>query len=620
MDAELNREERERKKEKIRERYKAEDTELLEVIPGKKKSDFYDDEFRRVAVYVRVSTDNIQQTTSYELQKNYYEEKVSKNPNWKLVGIYADEGISGTSLKHREAFNRMIDDCEAGLIDLIITKSVARFARNLVDCISKIRRLSERKKPIGVFFESENIYSLNDNTEMSLSFVATMAQEESHIKSTIMNASIDMRFGRGIVLTPVLLGYDHDEEGKLTVNEDESRTVRLIFFMYLYGYSCQDIANALTKLKRRTKKGNTHWNSGSVLEILRNERYCGEVLTRKTFTPSYLDHKSRKNTGEKPQHRWKGKHEPIISKDDFIAVQHLIDNAKYGNKGILPELKIITEGALKGFISINPRWSGFKAEEYISLSESVSSDNTVVDSIEIEANSGEFDYRGFEVAREQFFNTTDKVTVTISSEQLSFSVACLKKLDDTQYIELLIHPLKKLLVVRTSDTSNRNSVRWSKIDSNGNHTLRVISGAAYLKTLYKLLGWKEECKYRIRGIRSQKDNESILLFLLSEPELYLSRASINISESERNGINPIAVTGNSLIAYPATWANHFGGNYYRQSQFLGLQNMDQSHWSEQQKITSFSEYHALNVTDRDNAAETIRTIIDDIQTEEAGNG
>lgn len=160
MDAEHNREERERKREKIRERYKAEDTELLEVIPGKKKADFYDDEFRRVAVYVRVSTDNIQQTTSYELQKNYYEEKVSKNPNWKLVGIYADEGISGTSLKHREAFNRMIDDCEAGLIDLIITKSVARFARNLVDCISKIRRLSERKKPIGVFFESENIYSL----------------------------------------------------------------------------------------------------------------------------------------------------------------------------------------------------------------------------------------------------------------------------------------------------------------------------------------------------------------------------------------------------------------------------------------------------------------------------
>ena len=385
MDAEHNKEMRERKREEIRERYKASDTELLEVIPGKKKADFYDNEFRRVAVYVRVSTDNLQQTTSYELQKNYYEEKVSKNENWQLVEIYADEGISGTSLKNRESFNRMIADCEAGKIDMIITKSVSRFARNIVDCISIIRKLNSLKNQVGIFFETENIFTLNDNTEMSLSFVATMAQEESHIKSSIMNASIEMRFGRGIVLTPVLLGYDHDDEGKLTVNEDESRTVRLIFFMYLYGYSCQDIANALTKLKRKTKKGNTRWNSGSVLEILRNERYCGEVLTRKTFTPSYLHHRSRKNTGEKPQHRWKGKHDPIISKDDFIAVQHLIDNAKYGNKGILPELKIITEGALKGFISINPRWSGFKAEEYIMLSASVSSDNTVQDSVEIEA-------------------------------------------------------------------------------------------------------------------------------------------------------------------------------------------------------------------------------------------
>ena len=503
---------------------------------------------------------------------------------------------------------------------MIITKSVSRFARNIVDCISIIRKLNSMKNQVGIFFETENIFTLNDNTEMSLSFVATMAQEESHIKSSIMNASIEMRFGRGIVLTPVLLGYDHDDEGKLTVNEDESRTVRLIFFMYLYGYSCQDIANALTKLKRKTKKGNTRWNSGSVLEILRNERYCGEVLTRKTFTPSYLDHRSRKNTGEKPQHRWKGKHEPIISKDDFIAVQHLIDNAKYGNKGILPELKIITQGALKGFISINPRWSGFKAEEYIMLSASVSTDNTVQDSVEIEANSGEFDYRGFEIAREQFFSTNDKLAVTISSDQLSFSRACLKKLEETQYIELLIHPIKKFLAVRKSDTSNRNSIRWSKIDANGNHSIRSFSGAAYLKTIYKLLGWKDECKYRIRGIRSQKDDESILLFLLSEPELYLSKSRVNIAVRDSDSINPIAVTGNSLIAYPSTWADHFGGNYYRQSQFFGLQNMEQSHWSEEQQITSFSGYHDLNVTDRDNAAETIRTIIKDIKTEEADNG
>ena len=167
-----------------------------------------------------------------------------------------------------------------------------------------------------------------------------------------MNSSIEMRFGRGIVLTPVLLGYDHGGNGKLTINQSEAKTVRLIFFMYLYGYSCQEIANSLTKLGRQTKKGNTTWNTGSVLEILRNERHCGEILTRKTYTPSYLDHKSKKNRGERAQHRWKGEHEPIISKDDFIAVQHLINNAKYGNKGILPELKVIPEGAFSSVFSL----------------------------------------------------------------------------------------------------------------------------------------------------------------------------------------------------------------------------------------------------------------------------
>ncbi len=257
LESEANISNKELRRAQIRERYKGTNTELLEVIPGKEIADFYDEVSRRVAVYVRVSTDNLQQTSSYELQKNYYEEMVRKNPSWTLVNIYADEGISGTSLQHRDAFNQMIEDCKAGKIDMIITKSVSRFARNIVDCISVVRQLSSLKNPVGVRFETEGIFTLNDKTEMSLNFTATMAQEESHIKSSIMNTSIEMRFGRGIVLTPVLLGYNHDENGKLTINEKEAKTVRLIFFMYLYGYSCQEIADSLTKLGRQTKKGNT---------------------------------------------------------------------------------------------------------------------------------------------------------------------------------------------------------------------------------------------------------------------------------------------------------------------------------------------------------------------------
>jgi DNA invertase Pin-like site-specific DNA recombinase len=261
------------KKSKIRARYKGIDTENLDVIPAIPQVNFYeDDREKRVAVYARVSTDDPRQTSSYELQKNHYIDIVNQHPGWKLVDIYADEGISGTSLQHRDAFIRMIADCRAGKINLIITKSVSRFARNVLDCIGYVRQLAAMNPPVGVLFETENIYTLNSNSEMSLSFISTLAQEESHNKSEIMNASIEMRFRRGIFLTPPLLGYDQDDDGNLVVNEEEAKTVRLVFFMYLYGYTCQQIAKTLAKLGRRTKKDNTTWSAGSVLQILQNER------------------------------------------------------------------------------------------------------------------------------------------------------------------------------------------------------------------------------------------------------------------------------------------------------------------------------------------------------------
>lgn len=325
------------------------DPNNYEFIPAKKQIDYYDNDVpQRVAVYARVSTDNIQQTSSYELQKKYYEEFVVHHPNWTLVKIYADEGISGTSLAHRDEFNRMISDCRAGKIDMIITKSVSRFARNVVDCISMVRTLAELTHPVGVFFESECIFSLKDDSQMALSFQATMAQEESHIRSRSMETSLRMRLDGGLPLTPKLLGYSHDADGKLVINPDEQSTVKLIFFMYLYGYSTTEIAEALTELGRKTYLGNVTWTSNSIVQVLRNERHCGEVLTRKTFTPNYLNHKSRKNKGDRPQSVYRNHHEAIVSRDDYIAVQHLLNNAKYGSKSILPELRVIDSGLLRG--------------------------------------------------------------------------------------------------------------------------------------------------------------------------------------------------------------------------------------------------------------------------------
>ena len=395
------------RKERVRRRINTKvDPENYEFIPAKKPIDYYDNDIRqRIAVYARVSTDNVQQTSSYELQKKYYEDFVVHHPNLTLVKIYADEGISGTSLAHRDEFNSMIADCRSGKIDMIITKSVSRFARNVVDCISMVRMLAELPSPVGVFFESECIFSLKDDSQMALSFQATMAQEESHIRSRSMETSLRMRLDGGLPLTPKLLGYSHDADGNLVVNPDEAPTVKLIFYMYLYGYSTSDIAAALTELGRKTYLGNVKWTSNSIVQVLRNERHCGDVLTRKTFTPNYLNHKARKNRGDRPQSLYRNHHEGIVSRDDFIAVQKLISNAKYGNKALLPELHIITDGALKGFITVNPHWAGFKPEDYYAASSSISDmEIAPSDTIPITAQLGSFDLRGYEIAHNEDSN------------------------------------------------------------------------------------------------------------------------------------------------------------------------------------------------------------------------
>lgn len=620
---------KQQKKEKIRERYKGINPDRLEVIPARKKADFYDDVARRVAVYVRVSTDDPRQTSSYELQKNYYEDMVQRHENWTLVGIYADEGISGTSLRHRDAFNRMIRDCKDGKIDLVITKSVSRFARNIVDCISITRGLKELKPPVGVFFETEHLFTLKDDAEMALSFQATMAQEESHVKSNIMNASIEMRFSHGIVLTPALLGYDLDEDGELIINEEEAKTVRLIFFLYLYGYTCKEIAETLTALGCETKKGNTNWTPSSVLQQLRNERHCGDVLTRKTFTPSYLNHKSKKNMGDRTQHRWRNHHEPIISMDDFIAVQHLIDNAKYGNNRILPELHVIHEGALKGFVSVNPRWAGFRDVDYEMASESVYTDEEqgTPDTFQVEANTGDFDLRGFEIARSQFFDSIEKVSATFSISSVKFNKTCLRKIEKTMYVEMLLHPGLHLLAVRKTTKDNRNAMQWALPDSKGGYKPRPIPGSAFIKTVYELFEWNPVYRYRIQGVRRQKDMESVILFDMRETVVFMPRDVLSSEASEEgkalldDGMKPVMPnTRSSIMAYPSAWADNFGSNYYRHSQAEEFATIDiEGAWQISEQAQPFAGTE-LNVTPHDKLEQGIRSIIKDKKRRGKTNG
>ena len=565
------RESKEAQKEKVRKRMrKTVDPDNYEYIPEKKHADYYDNDVpQRVAIYVRVSTDDIRQTTSYELQKKYYEDFVRRHPNWTLVDIYADEGISGTSLKHRDAFNRMIKDCKDGKIDLIITKSVSRFARNVMITIGTVRDLAHLKPPVGVFFESECIFSLNDDSQMALSFQATMAEEESHTRSRSMETSLRMRLDNGIPLTPKLLGYTHDAEGNLVINPEEAKTVKLTFFMYLYGYSTKQIAEILIALERKSYLGNIKWTSGAVLQILRNERHCGDVLTRKTFTEDYRTHRQLKNRGDRPQSRYFNHHEAIVSRDDFIAVQRLLDNARYRNKSFLPELRVIETGVLKGFVTINPRWGGFAEDEFFLASRSAyDSPDEIRDaeeSVDIEVVAGDLDLRGFEIARTELFESRNKPTVSFTGTHVTFSNTIVGRYGSFNTVELLIHPDLRKIAIRSTDKDNRNGILISK-----SHDLvyrpRNISTAAYGDTLFSIMGWNEQCRYKIVGTSYGDGKDTVYVFNADDAEAYFKSSLLN--RSDVNDIQPFASDRERIRAIPEGWLSSFGQPFYIHEQSL----------------------------------------------------
>lgn len=611
-------------KEQIRNRYKGGDMRTREVIAALPTENIFDNTVeKRVAIYVRVSTDDPRQTTSYELQRNYYEGFVSRQKNWTLVRIYADEGISGTSLRHRKEFLQMIEDSKAGKIDLIVTKSVSRFARNVVDCIGYIRDLQALSPPVGVFFENEYVYTLNDNMEMALTFQSTIAQEESHIKSKSMNASIEMRFSSGILLTPPLLGYDHDEDGNLVINEEEAKTVRLAFFMYLYGYSTQQIAVTLTKLGRKTKKENSRWTTSSILQILQNERHCGDVLARKTWTPNYLNHKSKKNKMNKPQYKWRDHHEAIISRDDFFAVQRLISNAKYGNKEILPKLHVMESGMLMGFVSINPRWAAFSADDYYAASASVGEQPEQPEATKIEVHSGDLDLRGFEVARSQYFTSAGKMCVTLCNDHIQFSTACVRRFDKAMYVELLIHPVKKLLVARPCTKDTRNAVRWA-CTNDGISSSRNFTGAAYIGTLFEILGWDKNYKYRVRGFCKQCDDGTAAIFDMQDTEVFIpsdvysaERQQSADKDSSHKDCSVLTDTrSQSVLAFPISFLDGFGSDFYVNANNQPFKsNMQEGKTTLVDSIAQFSVGDELNVTNAAVLGNSIKQILTDMKQE-----
>ena len=297
---------------------------ITKIPPTKDKHTSHDlssDYKRKVCGYARVSTDSDEQFTSYEAQIDYYTRYIMSHDNWVFVGVYTDEGISGTSTKHRDGFNEMIADALAGKIDLIVTKSVSRFARNTLDSIATIRKLKEHN--VEVFFEKENIYTFDGKGELLLTIMSSLAQEESRSISENVTwghrkRMADGKFSLGYSR---FLGYDKGADGSLVINEREAEVVRYIYHEFIAGRSMSCIAKRLTERGIPTPGGCSVWQSTTIRSIILNEKYKGDALLQKSYTVDFLTKKVKVNEGEVAQYYIENSHPAIIPPDEWEQAQ-----------------------------------------------------------------------------------------------------------------------------------------------------------------------------------------------------------------------------------------------------------------------------------------------------------
>ena len=287
---------------------------------------------KRVAAYARVSTDNPEQLTSFETQKSYFAKYIKENPDWEIVSIYADEGISGTCIKHRKSFQNMVEMVRRGEIDIVLAKSVSRFARNVLDTVSLTREF--RGLGVDVFFEEDNLHTIDPASEFTLAIYASIAQEESRHISENVKWSLRHNFSQGKVSIAFsnFLGYKRGQNGEILIDENEAPTVREIYRLFLVqGMTPNGIAKSLMKRGFKTARGGLKWTYNNVLSILTNEKYKGEAILQKGFVKDYLEHKVVKNEGQLAKYHVKNSHPAIIDIPIWDMVQlEIVRRAKLG--------------------------------------------------------------------------------------------------------------------------------------------------------------------------------------------------------------------------------------------------------------------------------------------------
>lgn len=330
----------------------------------------------RVAAYCRVSTQEEQQVGSFEMQVHHFTKRIEANPEWEMVEIYQDEGISATTVEKRLGFQKMIADAVDGKIDLILTKSISRFGRNIVDILNNLRTLSALNPPVSVEFEMEGItYTGDGRNNLLIALLSALAEMESQQKSEAIKAGIRWRMAEGIYKFSVhnTLGFYRDHFGRLVIEPTEARIVEYIYESCLEGAAPAEIAVALTEQGIKSPMGNDNWSPGTVRSILRNEKYCGDALMQKTYTKDFRTHKSVKNTDLNMYFK-ENHHTAIIKKEDWLKVQKLLTEKRgtppkaklrlLGTRFIVNRLK---DGLFKGYLIVDSHWSFAERQEFIKM-------------------------------------------------------------------------------------------------------------------------------------------------------------------------------------------------------------------------------------------------------------
>ena len=330
----------------------------------------------RVAAYCRVSTQEEQQVGSFEMQVHHFTKRIEANPEWEMVEIYQDEGISATTIEKRLGFQKMIADAVDSKIDLILTKSISRFGRNIVDILNNLRTLSALNPPVSVEFETEGItYTGDGKNNLLIALLSALAEMESQQKSEAIKAGIRWRMAEGIYKFSVhnTLGFYRDHFGRLVIEPTEARIVEYIYESCLEGAAPAEIAAALTEQGIKSPMGNDSWSPGTVRSILRNEKYCGDALMQKTYTKDFRTHRSVKNTDLNMYFK-ENHHTAIIKKEDWLKVQKLLTEKRgtppkaklrlLGTRFIVNRLK---DGLFKGYLIVDSRWSFAERQEFVKM-------------------------------------------------------------------------------------------------------------------------------------------------------------------------------------------------------------------------------------------------------------